>query len=99
MVHDRSKKRSLTQYHGKLRHYQRSTHALSGAAGQNSSYRAGITMRIFALCLIGLLLSTGCSKVGEKAGRAQAKIERKVDAVERGHDEGYKGEKAKQPQK
>ena len=55
-------------------------------------------MRVFALCLIGVFLSTGCGWVGKTAGKTQAKIERKVDAVERSYGEGYKEEKAKQRQ-
>jgi hypothetical protein len=62
-------------------------------------YMAGITMRIIAVCLIGLFLSTGCSWLGKTAGKAQAKIERKTDSVERGYEDGYKEEKAKQQQK
>ena len=53
-------------------------------------------MRFIAVCLMGLFLSTGCSWLGKTAGKTQAKIERKVDAVERGYGDGYKEEKAKQ---
>ncbi|MDR2695335.1 MAG: hypothetical protein LBC79_03025 [Deltaproteobacteria bacterium] len=63
---------------------------------KTTAYAAGTTMRIVALCLIGLFLSTGCSWLGKTAGKTQAKIERKVDSVERGYGEGYKEEKAKQ---
>ena len=52
-------------------------------------------MRLVAVCLIGCFLSTGCAWLGKTAGKAQAKIERKVDAAERGYGEGYKEEKAK----
>lgn len=62
----------------------------------NSMYMVGTTMRIIALCLIGIFLSTGCSKIGKTAGKAQAKIERKVGSVERGYEEGYQEEKDKQ---
>jgi len=55
-------------------------------------------MRIVILCLIGLILSTGCSWVGKTAGKAQAKIERKADALERGYEEGYTEEKVKKQQ-
>lgn len=50
---------------------------------------------ITGLLLFGILGMIGCHWVGRTAGKAQAKIERKVDSVERGYDEGYSQEKRK----
>lgn len=47
------------------------------------------------LAFITLIFSSGCAKVGSTAGKAQAKIERKVRAVEDGYQRGYAEEKAK----
>ncbi|MBD8894990.1 hypothetical protein [Desulfovibrio desulfuricans] len=53
-------------------------------------------MRILATALIALFFfSSGCSWVGRTAGKASAKIERKVDAVQQGYNDGYKGEQKK----
>ncbi len=38
---------------------------------------------------------SGCSWMGRTAGKAQAKVERKTDAVEQGYHQGYSEEKAK----
>jgi len=51
------------------------------------------TMKFLVLCLMACLLNQGCSWVGETAGKAQAKIERKVDAMQQGYEDGYKNEK------
>jgi hypothetical protein len=40
---------------------------------------------------------TGCSWVGESAGKIQAKMERKGNALEQGYEEGYEKEKTKNP--
>jgi hypothetical protein len=42
-----------------------------------------------------LALPAGCSWVGQTAGKAQAKIERKADDLEQGYQKGYEEEKAK----
>jgi hypothetical protein len=53
-------------------------------------------MRILATAMIALFFfSSGCSWVGRTAGKASAKIERKVDAVQQGYNDGYKGEQKK----
>ncbi|MDO4766547.1 MAG: hypothetical protein Q4B25_00125 [Pseudomonadota bacterium] len=44
---------------------------------------------------ITVIFSSGCAKVGSTAGKAQAKIERKVHAVKDGYHRGYSEEKAK----
>jgi hypothetical protein len=62
-------------------------------------FTKGMNMRIVIVCLAGFFLSTtctGCSWLGQTAGKAQAKIERKVNAVEQGYEEGYKNEKSNQ---
>ena len=41
---------------------------------------------------------SGCSWMGRTAGKAQAKVERKADAVEQGYHQGYNEEKAKSSQ-
>jgi hypothetical protein len=76
------------------------------ARRKNSSYMVGTTMRILAVCLIGIFLSTGCGWASRTAGKAQAKLERKADSVERtpdkierSYDEGYNREKAKEKAK
>ena len=53
-------------------------------------------MRILAVVLVAaLFFSFGCSWVGRTAGKASAKIERKVDDVQQGYKDGYKEEQAK----
>lgn len=53
-------------------------------------------MRILAAALIAIFFfSFGCSWVGRTAGKASAKIERKVDAVQQGYKDGYNGEQNK----
>ena len=47
------------------------------------------------LAVFAIAAASGCSWMGRTAGKAQAKVERKVDAVEQGYDKGYKEEKAK----
>jgi hypothetical protein len=42
-------------------------------------------------------LMAGCSWMGQTAGKAQAKIERKAQDLEQGYHKGYEGEKAKSP--
>ncbi|MGE4441657.1 MAG: hypothetical protein AB7D27_09235 [Desulfomicrobium sp.] len=45
--------------------------------------------------IVACLLSSGCEWAGRSVGKAQAKIERKADAVVDGYNEGYSSEKAK----
>ena len=54
-------------------------------------------MRAVALCLIAVFLSTSCacSWIGRTAGKAQAKMERKADAVQQGYKDGYRSESKK----
>lgn len=47
---------------------------------------------VFCLLCVGV---GGCSWMGRTAGKAQAKLERKAQAVEDGYHEGYESEKAK----
>lgn len=47
---------------------------------------------VFCLLCVGV---GGCSWMGKTAGKAQAKLERKTQAVEDGYHEGYESEKAK----
>ena len=55
-------------------------------------------MRIFLMTSIVAGLAS-CAWVGETAGKAQAKIERKTQAVESGYQRGYEEEKAKTAKK
>lgn len=48
----------------------------------------------FLLCILCVAV-TGCSWVGQTAGKAQAKIERKTQDLEQGYHRGYEQEKAK----
>ncbi len=54
-------------------------------------------MKTVALCAIAIFLSTtcACSWVGRTAGKAQAKMERKIESVEHGYKEGYASETKK----
>lgn len=53
-------------------------------------------MKILAAALIAtFFFSLGCSWVGRTAGKASAKIERKVDDVQQGYKDGYKEEHTK----
>ena len=52
-------------------------------------------MKFLMICLTICVLSQGCSWVGETAGKAQAKLERKVGAMQQGYEDGYKNEKIK----
>jgi hypothetical protein len=54
-------------------------------------------VRNFAFILIFacLLAASGCEWAGRSVGKAQAKIERKTDAVIDGYNEGYSTEKNK----
>lgn len=52
-------------------------------------------IRIVMLPVFITVISSGCAKVGSTAGKAQAKIERKVHAVKDGYHRGYSEEKAK----
>ncbi len=52
-------------------------------------------MKIMAACLIALFFLPGCGWVGRTAGKATAKIERKVGSVEQGYKEGYREERKK----
>ncbi len=49
-------------------------------------------MRGIAVVVMCMFLAGGCSWLGNTAGKAQAKIERKIDAVEKGYEEGYNNE-------
>lgn len=51
-------------------------------------------IRIFLMTAVIAGL-TSCSWVGETAGKAHAKIERKTQSVESGYHRGYEEEKAK----
>lgn len=51
-------------------------------------------LRIFLMIAVIAGL-TSCSWVGETAGKAHAKIERKTQSVESGYQRGYEEEKAK----
>lgn len=56
-------------------------------------------MRIaFLLLIVSALFCSGCAWMGKTAGKAQAKIERKVDDVQDGYNRGYKEERAKEEQ-
>lgn len=55
-------------------------------------------IRIFLMIAV-LAGSTSCSWVGETAGKAHAKIERKTQSVESGYHRGYEEEKAKTAEK
>ncbi|WCB47062.1 hypothetical protein [Nitratidesulfovibrio vulgaris] len=48
------------------------------------------------LLILSFGAASGCSWVGRTAGKVQAKIERKTDAVEKGYNDGYSGERQKQ---
>ena len=53
-------------------------------------------MKILTAALIAtFFFSLGCSWVGRTAGKASAKIERKVDDVQQGYKDGYKEEQTK----
>ena len=55
--------------------------------------------KILFLCCLAILATSvllgGCSWMGRTAGKAQAKVERKIGSVEEGYHEGYSQEKAK----
>ena len=50
---------------------------------------------IVAVFIFIFLFSSGCGWLGRTAGKAQAKIERKTEAVIDGYKEGYANEKQK----
>ncbi|SFJ98608.1 hypothetical protein SAMN04488082_11141 [Desulfomicrobium apsheronum] len=53
-------------------------------------------VRNFVFILVcSCLLASGCEWAGRSVGKAQAKIERKTDAVIDGYNEGYSSEKNK----
>ena len=54
-----------------------------------------MTSILLLMALACSVALSGCSWVGRTAGKAQAKIERKVNDVESGYNEGYDGEKSK----
>lgn len=49
---------------------------------------------IAIICMACIALS-GCSWVGQTAGKTQAKIERKAQDLDAGYHKGYEAEKAK----
>ncbi len=51
-----------------------------------------VTTCLILVCFLGV---SGCHWVGSTAGKAQAKIERKIDAVQGGYEDGYSKEKSK----
>ena len=51
---------------------------------------------VFLLLAISVIFFSSCAWMGETAGKAQAKIERKADNVQEGYHRGYKEEKAKE---
>ncbi len=51
--------------------------------------------RILLVGVCAVIFCTGCSWVGQTAGKVQAKVERKTGAVEDGYHQGYSDEKAK----
>ncbi len=54
--------------------------------------------RMVALMLIAALtLPAGCGWVGRTAGKTKAAIEDSADNLERGYNEGYRGEKKSKP--
>lgn len=55
------------------------------------------TGRLAAFLVLTLMtaLASGCSWMGRTAGRAQAKAERNVEALEKGYKDGYESERGK----
>lgn len=55
--------------------------------------KTSIIFLIMVLC--ATFMFSGCSWAGRTAGKAQAKLERKADALEHGYKQGYGSEKSK----
>jgi len=51
--------------------------------------------RAIALLALAAVMAGGCSWMGRTAGRAQAKAERNIKAIEEGYHDGYDSERAR----
>lgn len=50
---------------------------------------------VILICCMLCALMAGCAWMGQTAGKAQAKIERKAQDLEQGYNKGYEEEKSK----